>query len=186
MTLLDVIYCSVMISFFAIIAISFFYEKHLKIGAMPSLPSVGKKAFALIPQDYKNDGQYKIMDLGSGWGGVLLGLSKLFPNSKIIGYELSPCPFIVSWVRTFFSKDINVSRKNFFEKDISSANIIFCYLSPYHMEQLKEKFSSLPDGTCIISCAFPITGWKIDKEEHIYNFFIKTPMYRYIMGQQFA
>lgn len=172
-----------MITIFLIVLISFYYEKKTKIGAMPSWSSVGKIALKLIPDNFSKDGQYQILDLGSGWGGVLATLSKLFPNSKITGYELSPWPFLYSSVRLFSKrKKIQIMRKDFFDNDISSADIIFCYLSPYHMDKLKEKFATLPDGKCIISCAFPILGWKIDKEDFVHNFFVKTPVFRYITG----
>lgn len=172
-----------MIAIFMVVLISFYYEKKTKIGAMPSLPSVGKIALRLIPEHFLKEGQYQILDLGSGWGGVLVTLSKLFPNSYITGYELSPWPFLYSSVRLFSKREkIKILREDFFDKDISSADIIFCYLSPYHMEKLKDKFATLPDGKCIISCAFPILDWKIDAQDSVRNFFVTTPVFRYITG----
>jgi hypothetical protein len=166
-----------MIVFFVAIFTSLFFERYTKIVPAPTLSYVRKKALKLVPENFKREGQYKIFDLGSGWGGILISLSKLFPNSTIIGYELSPCPYFISKLRVFFRKsDIKIYREDFFKKDISDADIIFCYLSPYHMELLKEKFSELPAGRVIISCSFPILGWKPDKEEYISSFFVKIPV----------
>jgi len=182
-TILEFTYCVIMIVFFIAIFTSLFFEKYTKIVPAPTLSYVRSKALKLIPHNFHPDGQYSILDLGSGWGGILIALSKIFPNSKITGYELSPWPYLISRMRIFSSrKNVNVFRENFFDKDISSADIIFCYLSPYHMDKLKEKFAGLPEGKCIISCSFPILGWKIDKKEDVTSFFIKTPIFRYITG----
>ena len=184
MLFVDIIYCFVMIVFFVAIFTSLFFERYTKIVPAPTLSYVRKRALKLIPENFKKDGQYEIFDLGSGWGGILISLSKLFPNSTIIGYELSPLPYFISKLRVFFRKrNINVYREDFFKKDISDADIIFCYLSPYHMELLKEKFSELPNGSVIISCSFPILGWKPDKEEYISSFFVKIPIFRYTIGE---
>jgi hypothetical protein len=180
---IDVIYCIVMIVFFISIFTSIYFEKYTKIVPAPTLSYVRRKALKLIPPNFKREGQYNILDLGSGWGGILIALSKLFPQSKITGYELSPFPYIISSLRIYFNKkNIDILREDFFDKDISSADIIFCYLSPYHMEKLKEKFATLPEGKCIISCSFPIKGWKADKQDEINSFFIKIPIFRYITG----
>ena len=54
-----------------------------------------------------------VIDLGSGWGTLLLPLARNFPQHKFIGYEISKLPFIVSTWRgrnyqnlMFYKKDI--------------------------------------------------------------------------------
>jgi len=41
-----------------------------------------------------------IVDLGSGWGTLVVGLARAFPGASVQGLEMSPFPFLVSRLRT--------------------------------------------------------------------------------------
>lgn len=184
MSLFDIIYCTALILFFVVVLTSLFYEKRTKIVPAPTFSWVRNKALSLIPSHFSKEGQYEIVDLGCGWGGALIALYKIFPHSKITGYEMSFWPYLVSKTRTLLRENILIFREDFFKKDISSSDIIFCYLSPYHMELLKEKLSALRQGSCVVSCSFPILGWTADKVVYVNCFIIKIPVYSYIIGEQ--
>lgn len=50
---------------------------------------------------------------------------------------------------------------NFYKQDIRDADVVFCYLLPKAMENLKEKFEKeLRPGARVISRAFSIHGWQ--------------------------
>jgi hypothetical protein len=54
--------------------------------------------------------------------------------------------------------------KNFYNQDLSKADIFFCFLTPKAMLKLSAKFESeLKPGTRIISYAFSIPGWSPEK-----------------------
>lgn len=93
MTSFETVYSVFMILIFAIIGTSLIYEKKARISPTPVLPNVRKKALGLIPEKFHRTEKYKIADLGCGWGGLLMALSRKFPESSITGYELSPWPF---------------------------------------------------------------------------------------------
>ena len=155
------------------------HEKRASISPTPVLPWVRKKAIAMIAENKaETNKNYRIADLGSGWGGMLLKLARIYPNSKITGYEISPWPRWISKLRSLFHKNITLRNEDFFEYKMNEFDILFCYLSPTHMEKLAEKFDHLPAGKIIISASFAIPGWTPQKTE-ITRGFVDIPVYLY-------
>lgn len=118
----------------------------------------------------KNDIVY---DLGSGDGGSLIIAAKEF-GSKGVGIEIDPLRFFISKVLIKvkgLSSKIQVSKKNFFEQDLSNASVIFVYLVPKTLERLKPKFlRELKPGTRIVSFKYQINlpFQRFDKNHKIY------------------
>ena len=70
----------------------------------PPVPSSGKVKIAMIEdvaQILKEKSDQLVMDLGSGWGTLLLPLAKKFPNHHFIGIEYGCIPY---WVSKFRSR----------------------------------------------------------------------------------
>ena len=80
-----------------------------------------------------------IIDCGSGWGGLCRKLAKKFPNTTVIGYEISPIPYLFSWCIQKISPnlDYTISRQDLFKADLKTADILICYLSPFHMKKFE-------------------------------------------------
>lgn len=157
--MLEITYAIVFIVLASVIAITLFYEKHTKISASPVMPWVINEAMVLLGKHTNPEKSYKVIDLGSGWGASSLKLCKTYKNAKIDGYELSPWPFWISKIRTRLQPRATVTQKDFFKDNISSYDIVFCYLSPHHMSELIPQFETLKKGSFIVSCSFPIEGW---------------------------
>lgn len=182
MTLFEIFYSLLMILIFIMIGTSLVYEKRVGISPTPVLLHVRKKAMGLIPSSFDSTGHYNIADLGCGWGGFLMALSQRFSSSRITGYEVSPWPYWVSKSRAFlFAKNVSVLNENFLEKDMSPFDVVLCYLSPRHMEQLGPMFSELKAGTVVISCSFPIKGWDAERTEYARGLFVTIPIFLYII-----
>jgi len=147
---------------------------------MPSLPPT-RHAIINSIKNYRHDcDDLKIYDLGSGWGGLCRKLSNHFPKATVRGYEISPIPYAISKIISVF-KNHTITRANLFEQNISDADIIICYLSPYHMRELAKKLQSeCKKGTLIYSQGFPIEDMTAKK---IYNiaFGIERKLYCYEM-----
>jgi predicted RNA methylase len=114
---------------------------------------------------YKPKPGENFYDLGSGTGRSMLIASKKF-NLNIFGFELSSPIAAISkfnfWINGVKKSKINL--KNFYNEDLSNADIIFCFLTPKAMLRLKDKFEKeLKPGTRIISYAFSIPNWNPDK-----------------------
>lgn len=117
-----------------------------------------------------------IYDLGSG-DGRLLYRSMLCGAKKAIGYEINPYLVLLSRIRFFFSPFRNrvyIYLKNFWKADISGADIVYIYLLPWRMKQLKKKLlSELKPGAYIVSNSFIFPHWKTlqyDEKAHVYVF----------------
>ncbi|HPQ51331.1 MAG: class I SAM-dependent methyltransferase [Alphaproteobacteria bacterium] len=181
MTAFGGIYGAVMLFVMTLIGVSLIFEKKSRISPTPVLRHVRTKALSMIPLSFDGAHKYLIADLGCGWGGCLFALLGKFPQSTITGYEISPFPFALSKIRTFFQKDISVLRENFFEKDLSGLDIVMCYLSPYHMEKLVPQFLTMKSGSAIVSCSFPIKDWIPVKTEYVRGLFVTIPVFLYVI-----
>ena len=109
-------------------------------------------------------------DLGSGDGRVVREAARR--GARAVGIERSiALVFWSRWVAWFDalrersrgqhagSKAIFI-RGNYFKKDLSDADTVFCYLLPEAMEKLKEKFArELKPGTRVVSRAFKLHDW---------------------------
>jgi len=127
------------------------------ISPMPSSKKAMDAMLDLIPPSVSRP----IYELGSGWGGLTLVLAKRYPNVSVVGFELSPLPWAVSVLRAHLSRRKNVTfrRRDFFECDLSKAQVLVCYLYPGGMERLGEKLTDKmgADGT-LISNTFRLPG----------------------------
>lgn len=118
----------------------------LRIMPVPTAPVVRAAAIELMPGNPQT-----IVELGSGWGGMTRRLKKTFPNADVIAYERSFLPWAISRIT-----GLNVQRADIFKADLSQADVVFCYLSPWHMTYLDRQFKTLKDGATVISVSFPI------------------------------
>lgn len=181
MTVIETISGIGLIAFLIVILVSLFYEGRLRISPTPTLPWVRKKIISALTDRLESKKTYKMAELGCGWGGINLQLAKNFTNSSISGYEMSIFPFISSWIRAFFAtKMIKIRKSSFFDADLSDFDVIICYLSPWHMGELKPQLAGLRPGSLIISNAFTIPGWYPVETLHT-HVGIKIPIYIYIV-----
>lgn len=104
----------------------------------------------------KND---VIYDLGSGEGIALTIAAKEF-GAKGVGVEIDP---FRAWSSKLsmklkgLSSKVRIVRKNFFDVDISDATVIFIYLVPKAMNELKPKFfKELKPGTRLVSFVYKV------------------------------
>ena len=131
-----------------------------------------------MPQDTKG----KIYDLGSGWGSIVLPLARSLPDCDVIGYELSPIPWLASKFRSWLAclPNLRIDRKNFFGVPLQDASIVICYLFPGAMQKLKMKFEEeLQPGTIVISNTFAIPSWTPDQTLTIPTRIMPTKLYLY-------
>ncbi|MCP5505682.1 MAG: methyltransferase [Chlamydiales bacterium] len=102
----------------------------------------------------------KIVELGSGWGNLAFLLSKKYPHCTITAYENSPVPFLYSQLLNY-QKNLKIVQANFFRKDLSSADLVVCYLFPKMMERVRDKLErELAKGAHVVTHTYPIPGWE--------------------------
>jgi hypothetical protein len=150
-----------------------------RVGISPT-PSSGKARDAMI-ELMADTGTGPVYDLGSGWGGLVIRLAKKYPERKIVGYEVSLVPWLVS---VFFTKivglpNLKIYRRNFLRADLSGADVLVCFLHPEGMRQIAQKLAAEEGfNGFLISNYFAFPSCPPEKSLQI-NDFYKSPMYRY-------
>lgn len=85
------------------------------------------------------DREFRFVDLGSGYGSLVIYLAKRFPKGTFVGSEIAPLPFLVSWARTVGRKNARFYFKSFWKLDFSQFDVLYAFLSPTPMQELWQK-----------------------------------------------
>lgn len=127
---------------------------------VPYFPS-GKAAWdevaGLLPA-----GSLRVIDIGSGFGGAMLHLSRLRPDCRFAGIEIAPLPWLASALRSWArrlrgEKAPGFLRGDYQRLDFGQYDVIFAYLSPAAMPALWEKArSEMRPGSMLLSYEFEI------------------------------
>lgn len=115
----------------------------------------------------------KVFDLGCGDGRLLFAAAE--KGAVVTGYEISLLPYIIAKIKqlSFAQKDktphhslclgagqAKILFKDFWNVDLSDANIVYFFLMPKVYAKLRAKFEKeLKPGTRIIAYVWPIDGW---------------------------
>ncbi len=120
----------------------------------PSGLAVWQAVAALLPQDRP----VQAIDIGSGLGGAVMYLSRLRPDSRFVGIELAPLPWLLSHLRARFSRSRGqFVRGDYTLLDFAEFDAIFAYLSPAAMLALWQKArAEMRPGSLLMSYEFII------------------------------
>lgn len=150
-----------------------------KVGISP-MPS-SRKAREAIIRLMADTGTGPVYDLGSGWGGLVIRLAKKHPDRKIVGYEVSFVPWLVS---VFFKKtlrldNLEIHNKNFLLADLSGADVLVCFLHTDGMRDVAGKLAADNiSNVFLISNYFALPSCQPETAVLISDFY-KSPIYRY-------
>ncbi|MCI5052548.1 MAG: methyltransferase [Simkaniaceae bacterium] len=158
-------------AFFSII----FYTFINGISPMPTSAKVQKKLLDSLPS--KMEGE--IYDLGSGWGTLVLGLARKYPNCTVIGFETSLVPYLVSKFLLMGRKNADILRHDFLQVYLGDASLITAYLYPKVMPQLQLQLDDeLSPEALVVTHTFRFPGWEPVRTLHAPDMY-KTPIYVY-------
>lgn len=105
----------------------------------PPVPTVGgvKEGMLNGTREYIKDLLHAtVVDLGSGWGSLLLPLAKEYPQHTFIGYERVWLPYLISRWRTRKLPNIKLYRQDFFTADFADVDAILCFQLASIMQRL--------------------------------------------------
>jgi SAM-dependent methyltransferase len=120
-----------------------------------------------------------LVDLGCGDGRVLREAQKRY-GVNTIGYEINPVAYLKARIFSFGQNKIRIRRENFWEADLSNADVVFCYLCPDVMKKLAAKLAAgLKPGAVIVSSNFSIPGFVPSKVLRLESSWHNDPMYVY-------
>jgi hypothetical protein len=145
---------SVFLVFFTF-SLGFFWTTfRTQVPFYPSNVKVWKSIEKLLPHDK----QIRMIDIGSGLGGVILHLAAQHPKSTFVGIELAPLPWLLSALRAAFRKSpVHFIRGNYDHISLAEYDVVFAYLSPVAMSDLWQKaVSEMQPGALLLSYEFSI------------------------------
>ena len=117
------------------------------------------RACRRLAQMLPADATARILDLGCGFGGVMLALRRLRPAVRLVGLELAPLPAWLARLRLRRDANSTVRRRDFWDEDFSEYDVVYAFLSPEPMEQLWVKArSQMRPGSLFISNSFEVPG----------------------------
>ena len=129
---------------------------------LPWVPPEKRRARRALKMANLQPGEL-LYDLGAGDGRILLMAAEEF-GACAIGIEASPLQFAFTWLRCFFSGSKpkpSVRRENFYQSDLSDADVIFAYLTPEHAIRFQDDLAAqLKPGARVVAVAFDFPDWK--------------------------
>ncbi len=144
------------------------------------MPSSGK-AYRAIEALAERTQDSPILDLGSGWGHVVIRLARRFPNRPVHGYELSLLPWATSVLLKHLLRldNLTLHRQDFFIATWPQQSVLVCYLFGSAMSKLAERLQVNEDSTqAVISNNFALPGFTATEKNHISDFY-RSPIYYY-------
>lgn len=120
-----------------------------------------------------------LMDIGCGDGRVLR-LARRYYNVRAIGFEVNLMAYLKARLQSIGLSGIEIKRKNFWRQNLAGADVVFCYLYPDVMRRLAAKLQSeLRPGTLIVSCNFPLPGFKPERVIRLEGTLHSDPLFIY-------
>lgn len=122
----------------------------------PSDRAVWAAVAALLPANRP----FRLLDMGSGLGGMLVHLASARPDGDYTGIEIAPLPWLVSRVRLGGRGGmLHFLRGDYEAADLGNYDIVFAYLSPAAMPALWAKAQrEMQPGSLLLSLEFPVPG----------------------------
>ena len=129
---------------------------------VPYFPS-GKRAWDAVADRLPPARALDVIDIGSGLGGLVLDLARRRPDSRFVGIELAPLPWLVSRLRAALignaGNNVRFVRGDYEQLDLGNYDVVFAYLSPAATEALWRKASAeMRAGALLLSYEFGIAA----------------------------
>ncbi|MDA8093751.1 MAG: hypothetical protein M0T84_07525 [Betaproteobacteria bacterium] len=125
-----------------------------------------RRVCRLLKAQLPKDQALAFADLGSGLGGVLLGMARLVPDGAYTGVENAPLLYAASRLRLALqgARSCRVLRQSFWAHRLTDYDVVYAYLSPVPMKALWEKAcAEMRPGTLFVSNSFavPDAEWSL-------------------------
>ncbi len=141
------------------------------LSAAPWVPTRKFDVEALL-NDAKITKGIHYVELGCGDGRLVKASARR--GAKAVGYELNPLLFIVAWVSTLNTPNAKIVFKNFWNVDLSKADVVMAFIMPRTLPRLDNKLAQeLKPSAILVSYIFPVEGRKAikrGKSWHIYRY----------------
>jgi precorrin-6B methylase 2 len=140
---------------------------------LPSVPTRRERVRAALRLADLRPGE-AFFDLGAGDGRTLVIAAREF-GAQATGIEIGPVQCLVSWgnaLRNGVSQNVRVKRGNFYQADISAADVVFVYATSRELSRLQAHLASqLREGARVVTVGSDFPDWspvKVDRENLIF------------------
>ncbi len=147
---------------------------------MPPMPSLGRAPRAmleLVPVPPEGG----IVDMGSGWGTLAVRFARRFPQTSVVGYEVSFFPWLVSVLlaRVMRLDNLRFVRRDFRDAELEGVAVLLCFLMPEGMQAVAQRLERDPGSVrWVISHCFALRGREPETVVELPDLYA-TPVYRY-------
>lgn len=149
---------------------------------VPYVPTPTRIIKNMLEMSEVKDGE-RVVDLGSGTGRIIIPAAKKFKKNFIVGIDKSFSLRLITKFRLLFHplarKRIQILNQDFFNIDIASYDVIFCFLTSEALRLLTPKFKLLKKGSRIISYMFSIEDSQ-GFQENVKHVSAKDTIYYYL------
>jgi len=148
---------------------------------MPSSPQVHR---AVVEEIARLPDVRRIVEVGSGWGGLALRIARAHPQKRVVGVEASAVPYLVSRARRAAPGapgNLAFRHADFRSVGIEPYTAYVCYLSPSAMRSVRERVEDGDrDGVIVVSALFGVREWEpvrtgIARDVHGTQVFVYQP-----------
>lgn len=107
----------------------------------------------------------RFIDIGCGFGGLVLHLARRKLSSRFSGIEIAPLPWAIARLRARMTGSAaQFVRGDYRLLNLADYDVVFAYLSPVAMPDLWEKArAEMRPGSLLLSYEFPIAGVSADE-----------------------
>ena len=144
----------VLLGTFLLLLLVFWSTFRTQVPYYPSGGAVREAVAELLPRDRP----LRLIDIGSGLGGLVLDLERRRPAVVLTGIELAPLPWLLSVARARLSgSKARFVRGDYERLDFADYDVVFAYLSPAVMSALWQKAKrEMRPATMLVSYEFGI------------------------------
>lgn len=106
----------------------------------------------------------EVLDLGCGFGGVIVRIARARPHVRVTGLELAPIPSLVAWLRLHRMPNAETTHGDFWKHDLARYDVVYAFLSPVAMAPLWRKArAQMKPGSLLVSNSFQVDGVQPDR-----------------------
>lgn len=164
----------------AYVVLHLLYELTINRGKTPTL-TLNLFAQRAIAHYVRTHVTGRVVDLGSGYGGLARRIARTAPAVQVTGIEWARLPLYWArlWQRLLGPANLAFVRGDLMDYDCRGVDAVVLFLSPAMMDAVAHKLrAELAPGATVISACFPLPGWQPAKTISVrWSFGVKVYIY---------